>query len=152
MHVGKRHVLIIDKPPVVKNVLEELSAGIENDGAVPREIRRGLEEFSKHGGVRLILDLQVAAPSFEGTSASIRNITAYLAGEVLIITGQVTGHWILRILQIKADHPRRFFQERLISCFSAFISSAGAEIEIAIQRIASPIRRTREGLGRARAR
>lgn len=152
MQAGRRHVLIIDKPLVVKNVLDELSAGVESVSTVPHEIRRGLEEFSKHGGARLILDLQVIEAPFGGAPATIRNISAYLVGGVLIVTGQVTSPWILRILQIKADRRRRFSPEHLISSFGALISSAGAEVETAVLRIASPVMRTIGTLGRAHAR
>jgi hypothetical protein len=152
MHAFKRHVLIVDKRPVVRNVLQELSEGVESDDSVPHGIRRGLEEFAKHGGVRVILDLQVVGPSFEGSSAAIRNITAFVVGEVLIITGQVTSRRMLRILQIKAESRWHFFHKRLIIWTGAFISTAVVDVEFAVQRIARPIRRAVGILGRAPAR
>jgi hypothetical protein len=152
MQAGRRHVLIFDKRPVVKRVLAELSAGVESDGGVRREIRRGLEEFAKHGGVRLILDLQGIKPPIEGKPAAIRNFSAYLVGDVLIITGQATFQWMLRILQIRANSRRHFFPANLPSVFSALTSRALVEIETAALRIASPIRRTLGSLGRAHAR
>ena len=59
MQAGQRHVLTFDKRPIVKKVLGEISEGVQSDGNVRRGIRRGLEEFAKHGGVRLILDLNL---------------------------------------------------------------------------------------------
>jgi hypothetical protein len=152
MQAGKRHVLIFEKRPAVKRVLAELSAGVESDAGVRREIRRGLEEFAKHGGVRLILDLQAIKPPIEGTPATIRKLSAYLVGDVLIVTGQVTFQWMLRILQIRADSRRHFFPANLPSALSALTSSVLVEIETAALRIASPIRRTLGSLRRAHAR
>jgi hypothetical protein len=152
MQYIKRHVLIFDKPPSVKSVLQELSEGIQTDGNVRREIRRGLEEFAKHGGVRLILDLQVIERELEGSPATIRNFSAFVAGDVLIITGHVTSHWMLRILQIEAESRRHFFRERLMSKVGAIVSNTVVPLETAIQRIAGPIRRTTESLVRVRAR
>jgi hypothetical protein len=151
MQYIKRHVLILDKPPAVKSVLEELSVGTQSDDSIRPEIRRGLEEFAKHGGVRLILDLQVIEPSFEGSQATIRNFSAFVAGEVIIITGQVTSHWMLRILRAEAESRRHFFPERLMTGVRALISKAVDKVEIAAQLISGPIRRTRAIRSRARA-
>jgi hypothetical protein len=150
MNTGKRHVLTLDKPHAVKSVLEEFSAGAQTNGNVRREIRRGLEEFAKHGGVRLILDLHVVGPSFKGSPSTVRNISAFLAGEVLVVTGQVTSRLMLRILQARAESRRRFFPERLKRSMRVFISNAVVEMEMAVHLIAYPIRRTRGVLARAR--
>jgi hypothetical protein len=151
MQYIKRHVLIFDKPPAVKSVLEELSVGTQFDGSIRREIRRGLEEFAKHGNVRLVLDLQVIEPSFERPPAAIKNFSAFVAGEVLIIAGQVSSHWMLRILRAEAESRQHFFPERLITGVRALISNAVVEVEIAVQMVASPIRRARAIRSRARA-
>ena len=141
MQAGQRHVLTFDKRPIVKKVLGEISEGVQSDGNVRREIRRGLEEFAKHGGVRLILDLQVTGPATERPPATIRNLTAFVAGEVLIVTGQVTPHLMLRMLQIKAQSRWHFFQVRLISRMGALILDACVDVGIAAQRVARPIKR-----------
>lgn len=148
MNIGTRHVLTIDKTPVIKNVLDELSADAESNGGVPHEIRRGLAEFSNRGGSRLILDLQVMEPPVGG-SPSIKNVSAYLAGEVLIVIGQVTFPWILRI----REHARRHsFLTKLAARLSAFFSGASAQIETAALPIEIPIGPNKENLGRAHAR
>lgn len=152
MQSGQRHVLTFEKRPIVKKVLGEIAEGVQSDGNVRHEIRRGLEEFAKHGGVRLILDLHVMGPSFEGSPATIRNITAFVVGEVVIITGQVTSHWMLRILQIKAQRRWHFFHVRLIAGTAAFISNACVDVEITAQCVARPIRRAMGILGRVPAR
>lgn len=152
MQIGKRQVLIIEKPLAVKSVLDELSAGVEPEGGVPHEIRKGFEEFSSHGGSRMILDLQVIEPAFGGAPATIGNISAHLVGGVLIVTGQATSPWILRILQIKAHNRRRFSPKRLISRSAALVLNVPDEIESAVQRIGTPIRQTKGNLGRAHAR
>lgn len=149
MQVGERHVLIVEKPPAVKSVLDELSAGVGSDGGIGTEIRRGFEEFSNHGGTRMILDLQVIEPSSEESPDTIRNITAYLLGEILIITGQVAFSWIL---QIKEHSQRHSFPRHLQSSLGTLISNTVDELETAVERIASPVRQTKGNLGRAHAR
>lgn len=141
MKFGRRHVLTIDQPAVVRNVLGELSAAVECGGGGTYDIRRGLEAYSQRGGTRLILDLQVTEPLFAGTLAPIRNLSASLVGGVLIVAGQVASPWIQRILQIKADSGRHTFSGHLKASLGAFLSSAGAEIETAVQRFTSPRRR-----------
>ena len=150
MNTGKRHVLICDKSHAVKSVLQEISAGAQTNANVRREIRRGLEDFAEHGAVRLILDLHVIGPSFKESPSTVRNISAFLAGGVLVVTGQVTSRLMLRILQAKARSRRNFFTERLKSSMGVFISHAVVEIEMAVHLIAYPIRRTRGVLARAR--
>ena len=146
--IGKRHLLTIDRTHVVKDVLDELSADAESNGGVPSEIRRGLAEFSNRGGSRLILDLQVMEPA-AGGAPSIKNVSAYLAGEVLIVIGQVTFPWILRI----KEHARRHsFSKQLASRLRALFTGATAQIETAARPIDIAIGSNEENLGRAHAR
>lgn len=120
MQISERHVLTIDKPPVIKRVLDVLSAGVESDGSLPAETRKGLEEFSRQGCSRLILNLRVIKAPFGGASAAIVNLRACLLGGVLVITGQVTPPWILRI----REHSRRhFFPKHLISGFGRLMQT-----------------------------
>lgn len=148
MQVGQRHVLTIDETPLVKNVLEELSADADSSGGIPHEIRRGFAEFSDRGGTRLILDLQVMEPP-AGGKPSIKNVSAYLAGGVLIVIGQVTFPWILRIREHACRHS---FSKKLASGVRGLVSGATAQIQTAARRVASPVRRNKESLGRAQAR
>lgn len=148
VQVGKRHVLTIDRTPVVKNVLDALAADAESNRGVPDEIRRGFREFSNRGGTRLILDLQVIEPPV-GEPSTIKNISAYLAGEVLIVIGEVTLPWIDRI----REHCRRHsFSKQLASCLRALFSGATAQTGTAALGVASPIRGNEEDLGPAHAR
>lgn len=147
MQVGERHVLTIDRTPVVKSVLDELSADRSNCG-VPDEIRRGFREFSNRGGTRLILDLQVIEPP-AGEPPRIKNISAYLAGEVLIVIGQVTLPWLLRIKELCRRHS---FSKQLAACLRALFSGSTALTGPAALGLASPIRGDNEELGRAHAR
>ncbi len=146
VQVGKRHVLTIDRTPVVKNVLDALAADAECNRGVPDEIRRGFREFSNRGGTRLILDLQVIE-SPVGEPSTIKNISAYLAGEVLIVIGQVTLPWIDRI----REHCRRYsFSMQLASCLRALFSGATAQAGTALG-VASPMSGNEEDLGPAHA-
>jgi hypothetical protein len=117
MQVGERHVLAIDKPPVIQSVLDALWAGVQSDDSVPAETRKGLEEISKHGCDRLILNLRVIKAPFGETPAAIRNLGACLVGGVLVVSGQVTPSWIL---QIKEHSRRHSFPMHLISSFGLF--------------------------------
>lgn len=148
MQASKRHVLTIDNKPAVKTVLDELSAEVESNGGVPHEIRRGFADLSSRGGTRLILDLQVIEPP-AGGSPSIKNMSAYLAGEVLIVVGQVTAPWILRIRELGRG---RSFSDQLASSVRALVSGASAQIETAALRVTSAVRRNKENLGRVHAR
>lgn len=120
MQVNERHVLTINKQPVIKRVLDALSAGVKSDGSLPPETRKWLEEFSKKGCDRLILNLRVIKPPFGGTAAAIRNLRICLVGGVLVVTGQVTRPWILLI---RDQSRRRFFPRHLIPGFGRLVQT-----------------------------
>ncbi len=111
MQVSERQVLTIDKPPVIKRVLGALSAGVRFDAGLATETRKKLEEFSKQGCNRLILNLRVIKTPFGGTPPAIRDLRACLVGGVLVVTGEVTPPWIL---QIREQCRRHFFPKHLI--------------------------------------
>src|SRR5690242_10720101 len=147
VQVGKRHVLTIDRTPAVKNVLEALAADAESNRGVPDEIRRGFREFSNRGGTRLILDLQVIEMP-AGEPSTIKNISAYLAGEVLIVIGQVTLPWFDRIREHCCRHS---FSKQLASCLKALFSGATVQTGTAAMGVAGPITGNEEELGGAHA-
>lgn len=114
MRVRERHVLTIDKGPVIQSILDTLMAGANPDGGVPPEACKGLEEYSKQGCNRLILNLRVINAQFGERAAAIRNLSACLLGEVLVISAQVTPPWMH---QIRKDRQRYSFPRHLISSF-----------------------------------
>lgn len=127
MQISERHVLTFDKPPVIQDILDALLEGVESVGDVPAETRKGIEEFSRQGCSRLILNLRVIKASFGETPVPIRHLGACLVGGVLVVTGQVTPPWVH---QIEGHSRRHSFPKHLISGFGALFSHAVAAIGI----------------------
>jgi hypothetical protein len=118
MQNGKRHVLTIDKPPLIRNVLNALVAGIESEGNAPPGICKRLEDFAKQGCDALLLNLRVVEEALDGTPAKIRNVRASLVGGVLVVACLVPTPWMLQIEELSR---RRFFENNLISSLGAFV-------------------------------
>lgn len=149
MQFPERHVLTVNKSPLVKKVLDALLVGVQADGGVPAETRIGLGELSKRGFNRLILNLQVMKSPFAEKSPAFLNLDVCEVGGVLVLTGQISRPWMLRVEELCRQH---FSSTYLLSGFGALVSSAVAEIETAVERIARPVRRTIANLGRPRTR
>lgn len=138
MQYPERHVLTANEPMAVKRVLDALSSGLQFDGGLRPETRRGLEEFSKQGFSRMILNLQVMDAPFTRMPAAFNELRACRVGEVLVVTGQVTPP---RMHQVEELCHRPFFPRRLASGVQAFASRAIAGIESGVRRFARAVRR-----------
>lgn len=133
MRFAERHVLTVNKPSVVRKVLDAFSMGVQAQGCVSPQTRRGLVEFSKQGFNRLILNLQVIKAPFPGASAAFAELDVCEVGGVLVLTGQIPEPWMLQAEELCRSH---FFPRHPISSFGAFISRAAAGLEAGILRIA----------------
>jgi hypothetical protein len=118
MQVTERHVFTLEEPPVIRTVLNVLSAGVESDGSGPLGTCNMLGEFAKRGCNALLLNLRVMEEPLEPTSPKIRNVGATLLGGVLIVACQVTAPWILQIEEL--SHCRSV-PEYPISRLGAFV-------------------------------
>lgn len=135
MHLGERHVLTIQEPPLILEALSTLSADVEQEGGESLRTLIKLEEFAKVGCGRLILNLDaIEGPSGE-TTAKVRNIDASLVGGVLVVTCQVNSPELLRI---KLLTRRQTLPKQLISSVDGLFSSAAARIKHALSRIGNP--------------
>jgi hypothetical protein len=137
MQFPERHVLTASKPCAVKRLLDALTTGVLSDGGLAPETRRGLQEFSKQGYSRLILNLQVISAPFAGTP--FMKLQACQLGGVLVVTGQVTRPRMLQVEEI--CHPNYF--KHLVSGVEALVSRTVSGIESGVQRIARAARRAR---------
>lgn len=135
MHVGERHVLTIQKPPLILEALSTLSADVEQEGGDSLRTLIKLEEFAKVSCGRLILNLDAIEEPPGETTARVRNIDASLVGGVLIVTCQVTAPELLRIKLLMRRHS---LPKQLISSVDDFVSSAAARIRHALSRIGNP--------------
>lgn len=135
IQVGERHVLTIEKPPLILKVLNTLSTDV---GSEEREVLRtlkGLEKFAKEGCGRLILNLDAVEESQAGMLQEVSNVGASLVGGVLVVTCKVTSRELLRIRVLTRNQS---FPKHLISGFDALFSSAAARLRTALSRMGSP--------------
>ena len=112
----ERHVLTIEEPPAIRDVLNVLSAEGNYESSVSAPTRQRLKEFATKGCDALILNLRVVKESLYGTPPMIKG--ASLVGGVLVVACVVTSPWILRIE--KLSH-RDFFPKHSASGLANFV-------------------------------
>ncbi len=115
---NERHVLTIEDPAVIHNVLDALSAGIAPLNGGGAEVRRSLKEFSKQGFAALILNLRVVDEPPDGEAVVIKHIGASLVGEVLVVACVATRPWVSSIEGLRQERPR---PKPLFSGLGAFV-------------------------------
>jgi hypothetical protein len=135
MQAGERHVLTVEKPPLIRKVLNTLSTDVEPEGGEVLRTLKGLEKFAKEGCGRLILNLDAIEEPPGGVPQGVTNVGASLVGGVLVVTCKVTSRELLRIKVLTRRHS---FPKHLISGFDALFSSTADRIKAAISRMGKP--------------
>lgn len=116
---GKRHVLITEKAPVIRNALSALLAGVKSEGDVTPGTREKLEAFAKQGCDRLVLDLRTVKEAPGGIASGVRNLRASQLGPVLVVTGEVAAPHILQEIEaLRRHHP---FPKHVATGLLAFV-------------------------------
>ena len=120
MQEGERHVLTIEDPILILNVLNAFSASVEAERGGACGICKRLEAFSKQGCDALILNLRVMEEPVVGTPSTISIVGASLVGAVLVVTCRVTATWIHQIEELSR---RDIFPKDLVSRLGGFVQA-----------------------------
>ena len=118
MQEGQRHVLTLEEPHTIHNVLNMLSAGVRSEGSVPSGTCKMLEEIAKEGCSALILNLRVTEEALAETLPKIRNFRVSLVGGVLVVACLVTTPLMLQIRELSRRH---FFARPLTASLGAVV-------------------------------
>jgi hypothetical protein len=113
---SERHVLTIEDLPVIREVLNALSAGAGANSNGSAQTRQRLKEFAKQGCEALILNMRVVEESLEDKLPEIKG--ASLVGGVLVVACVVTSTWILQVEELSRRH---FFPKTPVFSFGSFV-------------------------------
>ncbi|HUZ46737.1 MAG TPA: hypothetical protein VMW54_08870 [Terriglobia bacterium] len=120
MQEYERHVLTIEDPILILNVLSAFSASVETESGATSGICERLKAFSKQGCDALILNLRVMKEPVVGTPSTISIVGASLVGAVLVVTCRVTASWIVQVQELCR---RDLFPKDLVSKLGGFVQA-----------------------------
>lgn len=115
----ERYILTTGKASVIRDALSLVLAGVKSEGDLTPGSRERLGALTRECCDRLILDLRTAKELPSGISPKVRNLRVSHLGQVLVVTGEVTGSEILD--EIEALCRPHFSPGHLASSLLAFV-------------------------------
>lgn len=119
MKQGERYILTTGKASVIRDALSLVLAGVKSAGDLTPGSRERLGALTREHCDRLILDLRTAKELPSSISPRVRNLRVSHLGQVLVVTGEVTGSEILH--EIEVLRRPHFSPGHLASSLLAFV-------------------------------
>lgn len=119
MKQGERYILTTGRASAIRDALSLVLAGVKSEGDLTPGSRERLGVLTREHFDRLILDLRTAKELPSGTSPRVQNLQVSHLGQVLVVTGEVTGSDILH--EIEALRRPHFSLGHIASSLLAFV-------------------------------